>query len=236
MSVVAAVLAALAGALLVSSRRVTSRSTYTPVARKSLFGDPRAVRIVAAVSGAIFAFVWGGIVGVVLGCAIAVAVPIAIGRLESGVVRARREALQAQSAVCADLLASCLISGAPPATAARAVCAAMPPPMSEHLRALVSALDLGADPVSAWQKFGVEAPLHPIARAAARSAETGASLAPLLVGVADDLRRAERSRGEAAARAAGIKAVGPLVVCFLPAFLFLGVVPIVASLAAPLLA
>ncbi|MEK9736282.1 MAG: hypothetical protein VW239_03050, partial [Candidatus Nanopelagicales bacterium] len=172
MSVVAAVLAALTGALLVSPRRVTPSPRSTSGARGPLFGDPRAVRIVAAVSGAIFAFVWGGVVGVVLGGAIAVAVPIAIGRLESGAARARREALQAQSAVCADLLASCLVSGAPPATAARAVCAAMAPPMSEHLRALVSALDLGADPVSAWQVFGVEAPLHPIARAAARSAET----------------------------------------------------------------
>ncbi len=236
MTVAAAVFAALAGGLLVSPRRVIARSMSTPAARRSLFGDPRTVRVVAAISGVIFAFVWGGLIGIALGVVIAVVAPIVIGRLESGATRARREALQAQAAVCADLLASCLISGAPPASAAQAVSEAMSPPITDQLRALVSSLDLGADPVSAWQAFGSDEPLQPIARAAARSAETGAPLAPLLIGVADDLRRAERSRGEAAARAAGIKAVGPLAACFLPAFILLGVVPVVASLAAPLLA
>jgi hypothetical protein len=36
---------------------------------------------------------------------------------------------------------------------------------------------------------------------------------------------------QAAARAAGVRVVAPLALCFLPAYLVIGVVPIVASLA-----
>jgi hypothetical protein len=46
-----------------------------------------------------------------------------------------------------------------------------------------------------------------------------------------ELRREHQRRVERAARSAGVKAVIPLAVCFLPAFFALGVVPIVASLA-----
>ena len=50
--------------------------------------------------------------------------------------------------------------------------------------------------------------------------------------------RMGRGRGcpDAAARAAGVRAVGPLAAAFLPAFLMIGVVPVVVSLALPFLA
>jgi hypothetical protein len=53
--------------------------------------------------------------------------------------------------------------------------------------------------------------------------------------VAEDQRDEARSRAEAAARAAGVRSVAPLVACFLPAFILIGIVPVVASLALPLL-
>ncbi|MDB9921395.1 hypothetical protein OAD85_06490 [Actinomycetota bacterium] len=46
------------------------------------------------------------------------------------------------------------------------------------------------------------------------------------------MRREHRSRVEVAARTAGVKAVIPLALCFLPGFFALGVIRIVASLAA----
>jgi len=229
-------LAVVACALLIPPRYRPRHREPSGHVRGPQFGDPRVVRIVAAACGVVFAFLWGGWFGVLSGIGIAIAVPVLIGRLESRADRQRREALQAQSAVSADLLAACLLSGAPTVRAVRAVGDAMDSPVAEHLRALASALDLGASPAVAWQSFGAESALAPIARVAARSSDTGAPLAPLLVGVADDLRRSERSRGEAAARAAGVRAVGPLAACFLPAFVLLGVVPVVVSLAAPLLA
>ncbi len=49
--------------------------------------------------------------------------------------------------------------------------------------------------------------------------------------------RADRAaRGQAAAERAGVLAVAPLGLCFLPAFVLLGVVPVVAGLVGPLLA
>jgi len=65
----------------------------------------------------------------------------------------------------------------------------------------------------------------------ARSARSGAPLADVLSDVADDLRLARTRDVQVAARAAGVRAVGPLAACFLPAYLLLGVVPVVASLA-----
>ena len=61
------------------------------------------------------------------------------------------------------------------------------------------------------------------------------SLALLLAAVADDQRDEARMQAESAARAAGVRSVAPLVACFLPAFILIGIVPIVASLALPLL-
>jgi len=65
---------------------------------------------------------------------------------------------------------------------------------------------------------------------------TGAPLAATVSAVADDARERARWDAEASARRAGVRAVGPLAVCFLPAFLLLGVVPIVASVAGQVLA
>ena len=90
-------------------------------------------------------------------------------------------------------------------------------------------------PVSAWSALGADECLRPMARAAARSAETGAPLAQLLSAVAEDQRDESRARAEAMARAAGVRSVAPLAACFLPAFLLIGIVPVVASLALPLL-
>jgi hypothetical protein len=55
-------------------------------------------------------------------------------------------------------------------------------------------------------------------------------LAQALTRVADDLRARRRGELLAAARVAGVTAVLPLGLCFLPAFALLGVVPVVVSL------
>ncbi|GAA4284630.1 hypothetical protein GCM10022261_21610 [Brevibacterium daeguense] len=62
------------------------------------------------------------------------------------------------------------------------------------------------------------------------SRSTGVALAPLLRGLAGDLRRAEHRRRQVAAARLGVELVIPLGVCILPAFILLGVVPVVLSL------
>jgi hypothetical protein len=44
------------------------------------------------------------------------------------------------------------------------------------------------------------------------------------------VRRRHRREVEVAARSAGIRAVGPLAACFLPAFLLVGTMPVIASM------
>ena len=56
-----------------------------------------------------------------------------------------------------------------------------------------------------------------------------AAMANAMAAHADDLRQASRSRVEARARAVGVRAALPLGVCLLPAFVLLGVVPLVAG-------
>lgn len=228
MIVLAMALAAAAVALFIPPgihQRRRRRSWRTPSTRW-IFGA----------CGLVIGLAWGGWFGVVVGVALAVSGPLLLGRLESRSQRRSREALERQAPACCDLLAACLSAGSSTADAARAVADALGEPIATALRRMVSAQELGSDPLSAWSSLAEHAALRPIARAAARSAETGAPLAGLLSAVAEDQRDAHRARAEAAARAAGVKSVAPLAACFLPAFLLVGIVPVVASLATPLLA
>lgn len=207
------------------------------VGRDGGAGGPRRlpVRLAAALAGVGVAVLVGGLPGAAVGLVVAVLVPRALARFEPRQVRDRRERLVAQAAEVADLLAACLASGAPVPTAVEAVATAVGPPAADPLRGWVAAVALGADQAQSWRGLAAEPALAPLALAAARSADSGAPLADLLPGVAADLRRRSRSRAENAARAAGVAAVAPLAACFLPAFLLLGVVPVVAALASHLL-
>ena len=73
--------------------------------------------------------------------------------------------------------------------------------------------------------------LAPLARAIARSAASGAPLAPTVARVAEEQRSERRWKAEAAAARVGVRAVLPLAVCFLPAFVLVGVVPVVVGVA-----
>ena len=90
---------------------------------------------------------------------------------------------------------------------------------------------MGAAAEHAWQSVMDEPALAPIGEAFRRSSASGAPLVRVLTGVARDLRRRHLLAVQSAARSAGVSAVVPLAACFLPAFLLLGVAPVVASLA-----
>lgn len=62
------------------------------------------------------------------------------------------------------------------------------------------------------------------------SRRTGVALAPLLRGLSADLRRSEHRRRQLAAARLGVTLVIPLGVCILPAFILLGIVPVVITL------
>lgn len=180
--------------------------------------------------GAVAWLLIGGVPGLVVGLLIPAAGPRLLDRLESRSTRTNRLLVEASAPMVADLMAACLASGASTAAATRATAEALGGPVSHILNQCVVQFNLGAGPTQVWRPLAAEPSLAPIARAILRSAETGAPLTAVLLRVADDLRLARRAQLEQAAKTVGVKAVGPLGLCFLPAFMLLGVVPLIASL------
>lgn len=212
-------------------RRVGSRpNTSAPQSR-----DGTAVRWIAAATAAVALIVLvGGPLGIAAGVAAVVAIPRLVGRLEPRAVRQQRERLTRQSALLADLLAATLSSGATARDALAAAATAVGEPTASFLAPVVGAMDLGADPVQAWDDINPPEAHRVIVDALRRAHRSGAPASGVLARAADDLRREHRREVEVAARAAGVRAVAPLAACFLPAFLLIGVVPVVASLASGL--
>ncbi len=167
--------------------------------------------------------------GVLLGIAAGVAVRAVVPRLQPESERRRVRALARQAPLTVDLLAACLASGAGLDDALEASARAVGVPTSDVLLTATAALRLGADPIVVWRTVGQLEQLGGLARAAARSHETGAPLAHLLPRVADDVRATYRSHVEARTRTAAVRLMAPLGVAFLPAFVLLGIVPVVAS-------
>ncbi|MFC9892925.1 type II secretion system F family protein [Nocardia sp. NPDC127579] len=137
-----------------------------------------------------------------------------------------------------DLLAACLRAGLPMGGAARAVAPCAPEVLGAALRRASDLLALGADASTAWERAvhetagrdGAEQ-VEALARMARRSARSGASLALAVAELADQYRSALEDAAVARAERAGVLISGPLGLCFLPAFLCLGIVPVVIGLA-----
>ncbi len=134
-----------------------------------------------------------------------------------------------------DLLAACLRAGLPVPTAIRAVASDAPPGCAEVLRRTAELLTLGSDPVRAWAPALAEPATEALARGARRSARSGTALAEVADSLAQRIRATVADTAEARAQRSAVLIAGPLGLCFLPAFLCLGVVPVVVGLAGRLL-
>ena len=132
-----------------------------------------------------------------------------------------------------DVLAVCLSAGMSVSAAAAATAACAPPSLREQLRRTAELLALGADPEAAWQTRGGDRGdgCDALTRLARRSASSGSALAQGIAELAEQSRQDADHAAVAAAERAGVLIAGPLGLCFLPAFVCLGVVPVVAGLA-----
>lgn len=251
MGVLAAVLAAAAVAVALSGpdagRLTAAVGRQSPAAAGGTRVVPgaagsRASPATAAcvLAGAALAVLVAPPVGVLLGLTAALAGPRLLGRLESRAVRADREQLLRDLPLVLDLLASCLAGGAALPSAAAAVAQAVPGPAGQRLAAVGAALAVGSPPGEAWAALAGadrdDDPWAPAARALRRAADGGAPVAAAVSRLAAEARADARSQAEQAARRVGVLAVAPLGLCFLPAFVLIGVVPVVVALAGPLLA
>lgn len=133
--------------------------------------------------------------------------------------------------IALDLIAVCLAAGATQAAALAAVAGASPGRLGQDLATVARALDLGSTSVQAWSLVTADA--AGLQQAAARfghAENSGSALGPALAVLAEDLRSSVHLRRARAARRVGVLAAGPLGLCFLPAFVLVGVLPVVAGL------
>lgn len=203
-----------------------------PPDRRSAAGPTGVSRLAAAVAAGCGAAVVAGLPwGVPLGLVVGVVASVVLGRLEPAHVRRRRQRLASDLPIAVDLLAACLRSGGAPVAAVDAVRHAIGGPVGEALGGVVAMLRLGGDPVDCWATLSREAALAPLGRTAGRAMASGAPLSDALEHLAADCRERRRAEAEAAAKRVGVRAAAPLGLCFLPAFVLLGVVPIAAGIA-----
>jgi len=180
----------------------------------------------------------GGVAGVVVGLAGAYGVrrwernrP----RGSAAVAAAERRESARQLPLAADLLAACISAGAGPREAAEAVGESLGGSVGEGLARVAAELRLGGEPPRAWGWFGRIPGAVALASCLERADCTGAPAAEPVSRLAERFR-ADRSRAVAAAgRKAQVLITAPVGLCFLPAFLAVGVAPVVIGLADGLL-
>ncbi|MQA09161.1 MAG: type II secretion system protein [Pseudonocardiaceae bacterium] len=129
-----------------------------------------------------------------------------------------------------DLLAACLRAGLPVPAAIRAIAGEMPGDAAGGLRASAELLALGAEPERAWQPALAHPATAQLARSARRTARSGTALADVSTALAERVRAEINDAAEAKAQRAGVLITGPLGLCFLPAFLCLGVIPVIVGM------
>ncbi|MEU3186476.1 type II secretion system F family protein [Streptomyces sp. NPDC006923] len=141
-----------------------------------------------------------------------------------------------QLPLAADLLAACVAAGAGPREAAEAVGESLGGPVGDRLARTAAELRLGGEPAEAWGRLGELPGAAGLARCLERAGSTGAPAAEPVSRLAEGFR-AERTRAAVArAQRAQVLITAPVGLCFLPAFLAVGVAPVVIGLAGGLLA
>lgn len=214
--------------------RLQDRSTAAERSALPLAERPWA-RILACVTGAgMVGLAFGGPAGLCVGLASGAAISWWLARLEPASVTRERETIARDLPLAADLLAACTLVGAPIDRAFVIVADALGGPLGRKLHTVVSRLELGADPAGEWRRLESDQALATLARTLLRATESGAPIAAGLARLATDRRRERRAVLLGRARAVGVKSAGPLAVCFLPAFMLIGVVPIVVGVFAQL--
>lgn len=152
-----------------------------------------------------------------------------LGLLEPRAVRVRRERLVVDTPQALGLLAAGVAAGMPARLAAGAVVQAFDGPVGEDLGRVLALADLGVAEAEAWRSLAGHPQLGPAAQDLGRSVESGTLMVRALERHAAAAREAGRSALVVRARSVGVRSVLPLMTCFIPAFMLLGVVPTVVS-------
>jgi hypothetical protein len=135
------------------------------------------------------------------------------------------------TAMMLELVAAMLDAGAGIGRALDLVSASASARYGDALRPVVAALAIGADWETAWRSSAVRLPeVLELRDALGFAALTGAPSSAILYAQAARLRRERFRAAEKRAASLGVKLVVPLGLCSLPAFICLGVVPVLLAL------
>ena len=135
------------------------------------------------------------------------------------------------TAMMLELVAAMLDAGSGIGRSLELVAASASPDYGKALRPVVSALAIGADWETAWRSSEVRLPeILELRDALGFAALTGAPSSAILYAQAARLRRERFRAAEKRAASLGVKLVIPLGLCSLPAFICLGVVPVLLAL------
>lgn len=171
-----------------------------------------------------------GVLGGVAAIGVGAGVFVAAGRVGAGAEASVRAELATALPVICTQLAVCLEAGLPLRNAVAVLGECLGGEPARVLRRLDAAVRLGVPEEQAWTEVGEQhAELAGLARELRHAASGGVGLATALRQQAVEARAAVRSAAESRARRAGVSIVLPLAVCFLPAFLLVGVVPVVGG-------
>ena len=154
---------------------------------------------------------------------------VLLGGLEPRSARRRREELIVDTPQALELLATGLAAGMPVRLAGRAVADAFDSAVGEDLGRVLALVDLGVSDAEAWRMLHDHPQLGPAAQDLSRSVESGTMMVEALRRHAAAAREARRAGQIIRARSVGVRSVLPLMICFIPSFLLLGVVPTVVS-------
>jgi Flp pilus assembly protein TadB len=149
--------------------------------------------------------------------------------------RARARAVAAHVPLVVELLAACLAAGSGPAQAAEAVGRSVGGPLGDGLVRAALELRLGDEPAAVWARFADRPGCAVPARCMERAGAGGVPAIRDLSRVARESRALRARAATESARRVAVLVTGPLGLCFLPAFLAVGVAPVVVGLAKSLL-
>lgn len=244
----AAVLAALATGCLVWSALSTSAATRrlrsleatirhddgaaagAPSRRSSIdVTTPFTRAVVSAGATGVVVVLVGGWVGLVVGLVTAVSMFRFLRGLDSAPDRRRAAAIVAALPMGATLLAACLRAGRPVEPSVAAVGAALGGPLGDEFVHVAASLALGAAPSQAWHRLLSQPATARFARTLVRTWESGAPLAETLESLAVACRATARAAAQQRAKAVGVQTAAPLGLCFLPAFVAVGLVPVIVG-------
>ena len=171
----------------------------------------------------------GGWAGLVAGAVAAALAPRLLARLVTNADEKITAELTSSLPLAACLIGACLRAGRPVAESVAAVARTMPGALGERLAEVAAGLSMGADPAGAWLPLTRHPATARAGRTLVRALESGAPAAEAMEALADNARAAARAHALQRARAVGVQATLPLGLCFLPAFVAVGLVPVIAS-------